>query len=152
MANNKELKVTSMSTLKGYTKGAIVRLPDFGPGQEFYARVRRPSILAMLKDGNIPNTLLESASDLFAEGSSSFVTNRDKTGELFEVIDKLCEATFVEPSYDDLKEAGIQLTDEQMMFVFSYTQNGVKALDSFREESKNHELAADEPAIPCPTK
>lgn len=147
MANNKELKVTSMSTLKGYTKGAIVRLPDFGPGQEFYARVRRPSILAMLKDGDIPNTLLESASDLFAEGSSSFVTNRDKTEELFEVIEKLCEATFVEPSYDDLKEAGVKLTDEQMMFVFNYTQNGVEALESFREEREDNKLDSNESGV-----
>lgn len=147
MANNKELKVTSMSTLKGYTKGTIVRLPDFGPGQEFYARVRRPSILAMLKDGDIPNTLLESASDLFAEGSSSFVTNRDKTGELFEVIDKLCEATFVEPSYNDLKEAGIQLTDEQMMFIFNYTQNGAEVLESFRKEREDNELDSNEPGV-----
>ena len=72
--------------------------------------------------------------------------------DLFDVMDKLCEATFVEPSYSEIKEAGIKLTDEQMMFVFSYTQNGVKALDSFREESKNPELTTDEPAIPFPTK
>ena len=28
----------------------------------------------------------------------------------------------------------IKLTDEQMMYIFSYTQNGVDALQSFREE------------------
>mgnify|MGYP003291494415 CR=1 FL=1 len=31
-----------------------------------------------------------------------------------------------------LKEAGIELTDEQMMFIFGYSQNGVRQLESFR--------------------
>ena len=132
MAN--ENKVTSINALKGYMKGSLVRLPDFGPGQEFYARLTRPSMLAMVKNGDIPNALLNSASNLFAEGASSFISNRDKMKELFDVIDVLCEATFVEPSYKELEEAGIKLTDEQMMYIFNYTQNGVDALQSFREE------------------
>ena len=52
-------------------------------------------------------------------------------------MDKLCEATFVEPSYNEMKEAGIKLTDEQLIFIFDYSQNGVKALDSFREEQRD---------------
>lgn len=31
-----------------------------------------------------------------------------------------------------------------MMFVFSYTQNGVKALESFREDAKDIEHITDE--------
>ena len=152
MGKENEPKVTSINTLKGYMKGTLIKLPSFGPGQEFYARLTRPSMLAMVKSGQIPNALLQSASDLFAEGASSFITNREQMKDLFEVMDVLCDATFVEPTYKELQEAGITLTDEQMMFVLSYTQNGVKALDSFREESKNPELTADEPAIPFPTK
>ena len=129
--------VTSINTLKGYMKGSLVRLPDFGPGQEFYARLTRPSMLAMVKSGQIPNALLQSASDLFAEGASSFITNREQMKDLFEVMDVLCDATFVEPTYKELQEAGITLTDEQLMFVFSYTQNGVDALQPFRKEPEN---------------
>lgn len=134
---NVEKKVTSLDALKGYMKGSLVRLPDFGPGQTFYARLTRPSMLEMIRNGEIPNALLGSASDLFAEGATSFVTNREKTKELFDVIDVLCNATFVEPSYGELKSAGIKLTDEQMMFIFGYTQNGVEALQSFREERES---------------
>ena len=135
--NDNNVKVTSINALKGYMKGSLVRLPDFGPGQEFYAKLTRPSLLAMVKSGRIPNALLQSASDLFAEGASSFITNRDQMKDLFEVMDVLCEATFVEPTYKELQEAGITLTDEQLMFVFSYTQNGVDALQPFREEPTN---------------
>lgn len=143
MAKN-EMKVTSINTLKSYMKGSLVELPGFGPGQEFYARLQRPSMLAMLKDGSIPNQLLESASDLFAEGASSFITNRENAKQMFEVIDKLCEATFVEPTYKEMMDAGIKLTDEQLMFIFNYTQNGVAALESFREKSEDFNADTNE--------
>ena len=153
MGKENEPKVTSINTLKGYMKGTLIKLPSFGPGQEFYARLKRPSMSDIIKNGEIPNALLDTANDLFAEGTQVLANgDSNTTKDLFDVMDKLCEATFVEPSYSDIKEAGIKLTDEQMMFVFSYTQNGVKALDSFREESKNSELTADEPAISFPTK
>lgn len=140
-----ENKVTSITTLKSYMKGTLVKLPPFGPNQDFWARLKRPSMLDMIKNGEIPNSLLDTASSLFAEGTQMLEgTNSDAVKELFDVIDKLCEATFVEPKYNDLKEAGIKLTDEQMMFVFSYTQNGVKALESFREDAKDIEHITDE--------
>ena len=43
------------------------------------------------------------------------------------------KASLEEPSFDDIKEAGLELTDEQMMAIFSYSQEGVKALESFRK-------------------
>ena len=57
--------------------------------------------------------------------------------EVFQVLDVICEACFVEPTYQDLREAGVELTDEQYMFLFNYTQRGVRALESFRSQSQN---------------
>ena len=54
--------------------------------------------------------------------------------DMFELIDVLAEAVFVEPSWAEMKNAGIELTDEQYMFIFNYTQEGVKALEPFRED------------------
>lgn len=127
--------VTDISQLKVYMEGKVVKLPDFAEGQEFYARLKRPSLLTMIKEGRIPNTLMNSANDLFVAGTSTMVENvdnEDKMKEIFEVIDVLCEATFVAPKYSEMKEAGITLTDEQYMFIFAYTQEGVKALENFR--------------------
>ena len=45
----------------------------------------------------------------------------------------ICEESFVEPTYNELKSNGIQLTDEQQLFIFSYAQRGVDALKSFRK-------------------
>lgn len=108
-------------------------------------------MLDMIKNGEIPNSLLDTASSLFAEGTQMLEDNDSNTmKELFDVMDKLCEATFVEPKYSDIKEAGIKLTDEQMMFVFSYTQNGVKALESFRENTEDIKRIANEQNLQLP--
>lgn len=143
----KNKNVTNLNTLKSYMKGNLVQLPSFGVGQEFYARLRRPSLLDMIKNDQIPNSLLNAASDLFAEGTSSFVTNREMTKELFDVIDVICDATFVEPTYQQIRDAGVKLTDEQLMFIFNYSQNGVKALESFREEPEDDVDTPDEQAL-----
>ena len=53
--------------------------------------------------------------------------------ELLSLLEVICEDCFVEPKYSDIKKAGVRLTDEQLLAVFSYTQAGVKSLEKFRE-------------------
>lgn len=130
---SKELSITSLEELKQYSSGKVVVLPNFAEGQPFVAKLKRPSLLAMIKAGKIPNSLLKSANELFANGNID-TNNEEALGDVFGVIDIICEATFVEPKYSEIKEAGVELTDDQYMFIFNYTQNGVKALESFREE------------------
>ena len=54
--------------------------------------------------------------------------------QMFDVLELMAKETFIEPTYSEIKEAGVDLTDEQMMFIFNYAQQGVKALESFRTE------------------
>lgn len=132
----KELKVTSIEELIEVAKGTIVELPPFAPGHPFVARLRRPSMLVLAKRGKIPNSLLTSANTLFESGASAGFDSMDEDmmSKCFEVFDIICEASFVEPTYRELKAAGVELTDEQYMFVFGYSQNGVAGLESFRSE------------------
>lgn len=128
--------VTNINELIEYKNGNIVRLPDFGEGQPFYARLKRPSLMAMVKSGRIPNNLIVTANELFANRATSSVKLQDDKlmSKMIDVFDQVCEATFVEPTYSELKENGIELTDEQYMFVFNYSQLGVRALEPFRKE------------------
>lgn len=129
------LKITSIEELKNISNGEIVKLPDFDGGHEFIARLKRPSMLDMAKNGDIPNSLLVQANGLFVNGANTLAnTSLDENmmKDMFEIMDIICEQAFVEPTYKELKEAGIKLTDEQFLFVFSYTQRGVKALENFR--------------------
>lgn len=118
--------------LKKYVGGAVVQLPDFGPGQPFYARLKRPSMLALVKSGKIPNALLTTANELFTNQAGANTKNKEMLSDLFGVMDTICEASLLEPTYQELKENGIELTDEQLMFIFNYSQTGAKALQSFR--------------------
>lgn len=132
-----ELPVTSLEDLKTYSKGMKVRFPDFAEGQPFVARVRRPSMLALTKSGAIPNSLLASATSLFTgSGQSQDDSDEqmDMMAKMYDVIEIIAEAALIEPTLDDVKEAGLELTDTQLMTIFNYSQQGTRALDSFRKE------------------
>ena len=128
-----KLNVTSIEKLRDYAQGQIVQLPSFGANQEFYARLKRPSMLALAESGKIPNALLVTANQLFEKGGAGFnAEDENIMPAMLKVIREICAAAFVEPTYNELQENGIELTDEQLMFVFQYTQVGVNALQSFR--------------------
>lgn len=127
-------QVTSLEQLKQYANGSIIRLPDFAEGQPFIAKLKRPSILGMAKQGKIPNSLLVKTNELFVQSGSLDTEENSMMQEIYDVIDLIASETFVEPTYDEIKSTGIELTDEQMMFIFNYSQQGVKALESFRTE------------------
>lgn len=130
----KILPITPLESLQEYARGAIVQLPPFSEDQPFVARLRRPSMMALAKSGKIPNSLLNTANSLFM-GKGVDSNNEGALKEVLSIVDILCDAAFVEPTYSQLKEAGVELTDEQYMAVFNYTQQGVKALEPFREKS-----------------
>lgn len=134
-----EMKVTSIDQLKLMSGGEVVQLPPFVQGQDFYAKLRRPSMLKLVQSGQIPNSLLRTANMLFSGGVDQELDRDDEfMKDMFDLIDVLAEAVFVEPSWSELKQAGIELTDEQYMFIFNYTQKGVKALEPFREVEENY--------------
>lgn len=132
----KQLNITTLEELAEYKEGTVVELPPFGPDQPFVARLRRPSMLALAKAGKIPNTLLDAANNLFFGSGNGAKTqySKDALKQVFDVIDVLCEASFIEPSYADLKRLGLELSDDQYMFLFNFSQQGVNALRSFRTE------------------
>lgn len=124
--------VTSLDQLKQFAEGELVELPGFVSDQSFTAKLRRPSIMSMAKSGKIPNALLAAATELFTgkQDKNEPIDLKEITG----VIEIVVEASFVEPTYEQIKEVGLELTDEQYMAVFNYTQKGIKALDSFRQK------------------
>lgn len=129
----KQLEITPISTLKDYAQGEIVEFPPFSPEQRFVARVKRPSMMVLMRTGKIPNTLMSTASQLFSGNEVGNVGNENVYTEVLEIIEVLAEASFLEPTWAELKAAGIELTDEQYTFLFNYTQRGVKALEPFCE-------------------
>lgn len=140
------LSVTPIEDLVKVSRGTLIELPPFVEGVPFVARLKRPSMLALVRAGKIPNSLIATASELFSKGELDTDDNQAMSN-LFGVLDAICEACFVEPSYSQLKEAGVTLTDDQLMFVFNYTQRGVAALGSFRSQLKDSGNPSDEQPV-----
>lgn len=126
-----ESDITTVSDIQKYSQGTIVELPSFDGENPFVAKLRRPSLLCMVKSGKIPNSLINQATQLFQKGAGSL--GKDNTvSDMYDIMESICDAALVNPTYSEIKNAGLSLTDEQMMAIFSYTQQGVKALEQFR--------------------
>ena len=129
------MNITSLADLQSYARGTVVRFPDFAEGQPFVARVRRPSMLVLAKQGKIPNSLLTAAGELFSKGGAGMdADNENMLSDVYGICEVIARASFVQPTYDEIQQAGMELSDDQIMAIFNYTQNGVKALESFRKE------------------
>lgn len=133
--NSNNIQVTSIADIVKMAKGEIVELPGFKSNQKVYFRLVRPSMLMLAKTGQIPNSLLSRAADLFSKGSRSFNNDDgDVLAESYDVLNSIARAAMVEPTMDQLTSNGVLLTDEQLMAIFNYTQNGVNSLSQFREQ------------------
>ncbi|AJD32972.1 esterase [Clostridium sporogenes] len=132
-----DLKVTNIEDLKKVAQGEVIQLPQFSQGIPFNAKVKRVSLLNLVRKGVVPNKLLSAAEELFY-GKQSLKENVD-LAQMTDVMYIMAENALVEPSIEDLKSVGLELTDEQIVSLFNYTQEGVSELDSFREESENTE-------------
>lgn len=127
------MAITSLEKLKELSKGQEVEI--IGWDQDpFVCRLKRPSLLGMVANGEIPNPLLNAAYILFHGQSSpkDVVSMKDKK-DIFTLIAK---TAMVEPSYEQLEEIGLELTDLQLMEIYNFTQRGVESLITFRAKQE----------------
>lgn len=136
------MAVSSINDLKKYADGVEVELPGWEVDVPFIARLRRPSLLLLAAEGQIPNTLLGTAAKLFNEGASK--ANFNETAEVFRIMAK---ASLASPTYDELQKAGLTLTDSQLLQIYTYSQTGVDALRRFREQREATERTPDVKAV-----
>lgn len=127
---NDLIKITSIEDLKKYKAGEVLELPGFSEDMPLVVRLRRPSLMALAKSGKIPNGLMDIASRLFISG----VSGKDSTTliEIGDILKIVAEASLMEPTYQQLVDEEVELTDEQLLFIFNYSQRGIKHLSNFR--------------------
>lgn len=133
--NEVNLKITSFEDLKSYKAGQLVELPPFADGQPFVAKLRRPSMMVLAKEGKIPNDLLGVAGQLFAQGGAGLAAKSGKDDtlkDMYEICNIICNAALVSPTMQQIEDAGMELSDDQMIAIFNYSQTGVKSLKTFR--------------------
>lgn len=138
------MAVTSIEDLKKIAEGQEVELIGWGK-EPFVCKLKRPSMLGLVANGDIPNPLLNAAYILFnGVKTTKDVINMKEQKELLTIMAK---AAMVEPTYDDLEKIGLELTDAQLLEIYNYTQIGIKALTSFRTKRKNIKNTKNKPKV-----
>ena len=131
------MAVTSIEKLKKLAQGQEVELQGWDE-EPFVCVLKRPSLLGLVENGDIPNPLLHAAYILFnGSNNPKDQVNLKEMNDLYRIIAK---AAMVNPTYDQVVEAGLELTDMQLLEIYRFTQLGVKSLISFRtkqEDTKN---------------
>ena len=131
------MAVTSIEKLKKLAQGQEVELQGWDE-EPFVCVLKRPSLLGLVENGDIPNPLLHAAYILFnGSNNPKDQVNLKEVNDLYRIIAK---AAMVNPTYDQVVEAGLELTDMQLLEIYRFTQLGVKSLISFRtkqEDTKN---------------
>lgn len=127
-----EFKVTSLDEIKKVACGEIVPLQGFYGDEPFVVRLKRPSLLSLAAGKQVPNQLLSTAYTLFYgdDKSGKVEKNIASNAEVYKIVAK---AALVEPTYEQLEEAGVSLTDTQLIEIWQFSQFGVTALNNFRK-------------------
>lgn len=141
-SKNQNLKVTSIAALSEIGKGVPVELSGWTEETPFVARLRRASLSGMIKAGKIDNPLMAAAQRLY-EGLKSRVNVPFE--ELIKMQRLVVSDALVEPSEAVLKEAGLELTEQQVNEIYNYAIGGAKALERFRNltEGRNADTHGD---------
>ena len=128
------MAVTSLESLKKLSEGQEVELPGWDD-EPFICKLKRPSLLGLVEGGQIPNPLLNAAYILFngAKTQKDVLNLKDQK----EILDIVARAAMVEPTYQQLKDIGLELTDLQLLDIYNFTQLGVRSLISFRTKQGN---------------
>lgn len=135
------MQITSLEQLQAIKQTEIVELPSFEDGNPLIVEIKKPNMMQLLTSGKIPNTLLSVATEMF-NGKTGQVMGKASEDvktlkELVGMMEVLAEASLVNPSYKDIKELNIQLTENQLMAILMYSQGGVKSLENFRNQQAN---------------
>lgn len=129
---NKALEVTSIEKLKEMTGVVDVEIPPFVIGQTVVFKMKRPSLLSMASSGKIPNALLGEANKLFFSGETEETMDKNTLKNMHGMLTLMAREALVSPTYEELEENGIELTDEQLMFIYNFSQRGIVQLFPFR--------------------
>lgn len=127
----------SSENLTELAQGTEVELPGFATEEVISVRLRRPSLMLLAAEGKIPNSLLASVEELFEKGDKSTVSLKER-GEIFRIV---AMASLVSPTWEELQNAGLNLTDLQLLYIYNFSQTGVDTLRRFREKQRAEKLS-----------
>ena len=110
------MEITNLEQLKQMAVCDIIELPRIKKEIPFNVKVKRVSLLNLVRKGVIPNKLLSAAEELFYGKKASKGVDMQ---QLTEVMFVMAGQALVEPTMKDLQDIGLELTDEQLVALFN---------------------------------
>ncbi len=119
--------------LEKLSKGTTVKLSGFYyDNEEVEVVLKRPSIFKLIQDGEIPNELLKVAGELFDNGINVSTKTEKGMDYTAQILIQIAKASLISPTYQEIIDSGLNLTDLQLLQIYNFTQQGVRSLKSFR--------------------
>lgn len=103
-------------------------LQGWGITDTFEVKLKRINLMGLMATGKVPNPLLGTVVSLFKGGKEFKTDSKESIKELNELANFFAEQALAEPTYKELKENGIELTDTQLMAIYNYALQGPIAL------------------------
>lgn len=124
--------ITNFEELKSRYGVREYALPGWDADSDFVCKLKRPSLVDMTAAvGFVPNPLMGTVADLFMPTAKKLEKmDPEKQAKAMQLMAKFA---LQEPTYDQLTEAGIALTDEQYNAIYAFALGGAAALDRFRQ-------------------
>lgn len=145
MANNDKQPVLTPTRVEDL-RPKVYELPGWDPDEPFYARLKQVSLLNLIERGQLPNELLKIAHKIATSGQQGVF--RESTPEelvqFTKLLHDMARVALVEPTYQELEENDVHLTDMQLTAIFQFCQQGVRALEPFRNRPAAPAQAGDD--------
>lgn len=128
------MSVTSLDAIRAANAAQEITLSGWEGDEPFVCKARRPRLYEMAAVGDIPNPLLPVVEELFMRNSAA-LSKRD-IAEQSKALVALAELALVEPTVQEIHEAGASLTDDQLLEIYTFVLGGAAALAGFRENAR----------------
>lgn len=128
------MAITSLDEIRAANAPQEVELSGWEPDKPFRCKLRRPRLYEMAAAGEIPNPLLPVVEDLFMQNTAA-LANRS-VEEQSKALLALARLALVEPTADEIHEAGAVLTDDQLLEIYTFILGGAAVLAGFREAAR----------------
>lgn len=121
------MAITSMDAILRQAAPEEVTLSGWAADEVTFL-LRRPSLVAMASGGHVPNPLIPVVEKLLMGQPDAQADSGDSARALLAVA----RAAMVQPTLMELEEAGVALTDAQVMEIYAYALGGPLAVATFR--------------------
>lgn len=135
------LKETTLEELRKIAQGEVIQTIGFAPGTTFNVRVKKivlENFLVADANGTIPNKLLDRADEIFENAKSNAKgekkLSKKELKEITDLEDHILRVIMVKPTFDEVKESGLELSLLQRQDILAHGFSNVDSLETFRNE------------------